>query len=390
MHFLLEPGDLAGGDLRPGNVLGDLDWGPIPESALRTLDGVDHFQLTFIPTESALACSGTVGNAGCGLVSGTTTGKRDHVSCDAVCRTANRNAFRFDNVLSNPDNVNNVHSSIHLAQAKATLAYFYEYGLADKDGLFGASNPFLIGGVPPDGEALDCNDAIPEGAPCDGPDGDLCNEGVFHCGTTPQCSDVSGTNQEVCNGVDDDCDGQIDEGLAGQVEWCNFVDDNCDGAVDASCSLSTQSCPNQSAIFNFTATQSQLLCQDEGLCSNASCDSKCRNTAVLSGCNGNTTACPGGTTAKYTSGTLIGACIGNSPSVCRCQCTATGATYQQETTTACLTCGNGVCDGGETCDTCPGDCPRSTINLTRFECVICDATGEMLCGPGMFQWCCPN
>jgi hypothetical protein len=49
---------------------------------------------------------------------------------------------------------------------------------------------------------------------------------------------------EVCNGVDDDCDGDVDEGLGGVREVCNGLDDNCDNQTDendpqagASCSL---------------------------------------------------------------------------------------------------------------------------------------------------------
>jgi hypothetical protein len=45
---------------------------------------------------------------------------------------------------------------------------------------------------------------------------------------------------EVCNGVDDDCDGVVDEGVANacggcagvQQETCNNLDDDCDGVVD--------------------------------------------------------------------------------------------------------------------------------------------------------------
>ncbi|MCB9540421.1 MAG: hypothetical protein H6704_29745 [Myxococcales bacterium] len=69
----------------------------------------------------------------------------------------------------------------------------------------------------------DCDGATDEGlpqSPCGG------------CGATPE---------EVCNDVDDDCDGQIDEhlpqGPCGDCgptprELCNGVDDDCDGRVD--------------------------------------------------------------------------------------------------------------------------------------------------------------
>lgn len=38
--------------------------------------------------------------------------------------------------------------------------------------------------------------------------------------------------EEVCNGVDDDCDDDIDEGFSNVEETCNNIDDNCNGIVD--------------------------------------------------------------------------------------------------------------------------------------------------------------
>ncbi|MBX3246049.1 MAG: putative metal-binding motif-containing protein [Myxococcales bacterium] len=37
---------------------------------------------------------------------------------------------------------------------------------------------------------------------------------------------------EICNGLDDDCDGEIDEDTADIPELCNGLDDNCNGLVD--------------------------------------------------------------------------------------------------------------------------------------------------------------
>jgi hypothetical protein len=65
----------------------------------------------------------------------------------------------------------------------------------------------------------DCDGAVDEGAfgagaPCDGPDSDLCEEGVMVCsGGALTCSDSTAGNLEVCTlPGDEDCDGAINEG----------------------------------------------------------------------------------------------------------------------------------------------------------------------------------
>ena len=66
----------------------------------------------------------------------------------------------------------------------------------------------------------DCDFQIDEPFPlvgqlCDGTDTDFCAEGVFVCdffGTGVTCTDISGSNCEICNGDDDDCNGVIDDG----------------------------------------------------------------------------------------------------------------------------------------------------------------------------------
>ena len=65
----------------------------------------------------------------------------------------------------------------------------------------------------------DCNgqtdEVYPEaGAICDGGDEDLCNDGVYTCAEgVLTCDEGPEGRQEICNGVDDDCDDMVDEDL---------------------------------------------------------------------------------------------------------------------------------------------------------------------------------
>ena len=85
-------------------------------------------------------------------------------------------------------------------------------------------------------EHLECdptNPIIEADIPCVTEDGHpglqdkICSKGkIFFTDCESDCE------EEVCNGVDDDCDGDIDEGFTEIEELCNNVDDNCNGVVD--------------------------------------------------------------------------------------------------------------------------------------------------------------
>nr|HEX4314431.1 MopE-related protein [Kofleriaceae bacterium] len=85
--------------------------------------------------------------------------------------------------------------------------------------------------------------------------------GVNETGTCQSGDCVPTPGVEICNGIDDDCDGKIDEGLScsqcvPSAEICNNKDDDCDGVIDEDippipcgidvgiCTTGTESCVN--------------------------------------------------------------------------------------------------------------------------------------------------
>ena len=90
---------------------------------------------------------------------------------------------------------------------------------------------------------------LPEIEICDGVDNDC--DGRADEGLRNSCGDCAPEPIEVCDGVDNDCDGTIDElvtlpcgmcpGTEGAVEVCgNGFDDNCNGFVDEDCACSEE------------------------------------------------------------------------------------------------------------------------------------------------------
>ena len=90
----------------------------------------------------------------------------------------------------------------------------------------------------------DCDGQVDEdfptlGEPCDGNDSDLCLYGTYTCkpnGTGVRCVNEDPANvKEKCNGVDDDCDGALDEGFP-------TLGEACDGADSDLCLNGTYTC----------------------------------------------------------------------------------------------------------------------------------------------------
>ncbi len=293
-----------------------------------------------------------------------------------------------------------------------------------------------------------CQGCVPNaGAACvDGSKLGACQAGQITCNGS--CVSVVQPAAEVCNGIDDDCDGSIDEGLSGgscsagmgacwasgqqvcvngafvcdavagqpSVEQCNGVDDDCDGVADeglvnGACAVGSGACAalGQSVCVNgafvcsaVAGTPSPEVCNsadddcdgsiDEGLagggcsagiglcqaagqqlCTNGmySCNAVPGAPQAEIACNGLDEDCNG---SDYSSPNQGQACSTGQPGACAAgtydcggQCVqisgpqpeiaCNGLDEDCNGSDDCNPCGNGTCNGGESFCNCPQDCP---------------------------------
>lgn len=156
----------------------------------------------------------------------------------------------------------------------------------------------------------DCDGSIDEdfalelGNACDGGDDGSCEDGVLVCsadGLGTVCNDDGRTDRELCNGTDDDCDGEIDEDFAvgsacdgtdsdlcsdgmtvcapdgrgticedpgDALELCNGLDDDCDPATEDGRDEPSLGMPcdggdgDQCAEGSTVCDQARLVCND--------------------------------------------------------------------------------------------------------------------------------
>ncbi|MCA9679151.1 MAG: hypothetical protein KC464_29245, partial [Myxococcales bacterium] len=191
----------------------------------------------------------------------------------------------------------------------------------------------------------DCDQAVDEdlglGDACDGPDSDLCAEGVVVCaadaiGTV--CDDATDDTVETCNDVDDDCDLATDEDFA--------LGTACDGADGDAC------------------VEGVVVCAADGT---ATCDDTTSTTVEL--CNGLDDDCRNGVDDGYAVGQACTVGVGGCARSGLYQCNGDGSgvlcSVSPGSPTA-ETCGDGIdqdCNGADVA--CPtNDGPAGAINIS--------------------------
>ncbi len=256
-----------------------------------------------------------------------------------------------------------------------------------------------------------CDGAVDEGCACTGTESRPCGLSVGACmegrqecsgGVWSECTGGINPIDELCNGLDDNCDGVVDEpwpglgaactagtgacrqtgericnaamtgtmcsvsGGAPTTELCNAIDDDCDMAVDEAFPTLGDACSDGAGVCAMTGT---IICGLDGA-------SRCSASAGTGGaeiCDAADNDCDGSTDEGFGLGSACSAGVG-----------------------VCMASGTIVCDGGggtrctamagtpgtESCNGADDDCDSSTDEGTTASCMVFSCSGTMPCGGG--------
>jgi hypothetical protein len=186
-------------------------------------------------------------------------------------------------------------------------------------------------------DGVQCSGA---GQICDTGKQGVCKEGITECaggGDSPSCQPLLQPHPEACNGLDDDCNGTVDDGAT-----CPVAGDVC---VNGQCVAHCGSAENQCSA--------PLACDEKsGECVDAKCvgvscaaDQVCRGGTCAAACDG--VVCPHGQT-----------CVGDAcEDLCKGVSCATGQTcIEGACLPSCNACGGATCAAPLQCDATSGAC----------------------------------
>ncbi len=241
-----------------------------------------------------------------------------------------------------------------------------------------------------DGLDNDCNGLPDDGGPgggqtCNTGVPGVCAQGVTIC--TPgglECSQTVQPSSEVCDGLDNDCDGSVDEGNPGGGMSCNT-------GLNGACAAGLTACTGGSIVCSQTTQPSPETCDgtdedcdgavDNG---NPGGDLAC-NTGLPGACSAGATACASGAIAcQQTTQPSAEVCDGIDND---CDASTDEALGQS-------TCGTGTCQrtvdncvAGQTQTCSPGTGSSETCNGLDDDCdgSTDEGLGQSTCGTGACQ-----
>ncbi len=275
----------------------------------------------------------------------------------------------------NPEETDDPYTHLLIMDSKVDPNAFY---FAWEDLLSGGDNDFsdLIIRV----EGITCSGG---GEPCDTGQSGVCGAGLTQCDNGEiTCKPRIPASDETCNGLDDDCDGVVDNGdLCGENEICER------GVCIAACGGGEFRCPPD------------LVCRDDGYCVDPACQDVdcaqgqiCRNGDCVDPCQG--VICPyaqecragrcvdpcAGVSCGENQACVEGACL----TTCECSGCPAGE-FCDLVQKQCLdtACDRVSCDEGTHCEagTCVDDCEGSVCPLGQ-ECQLSVCEGEPVVDTG--------
>jgi hypothetical protein len=208
----------------------------------------------------------------------------------------------------------------------------------------------------------DCDTRVDEG-PIPGFGGQCCSDvgrcdpGTLQCANGgPQCVGQVGPFAEVCNGLDDNCNGQVDEGYASEATSCG---------VGACASTGSTSCSNGTVIDSCTTGSPAA---NDASCNNVDddCDGQADEDYVSSATTCGSGMCGGTSSTQCINGNVIDTCT------------------PQPATTVCRLAAS-ACDVAETCDG-VGNCPADSFQPQGTACDDgINTTVNDVCSGGLCQ-----
>ena len=236
---------------------------------------------------------------------------------DYCASTSNIGYVYYSEKALNPDNTgpnSYIHLLVYDSKVKPSTFYF-----AWEDLFAGGDNEFadLVARV----EGISCSGG---GTPCDTGKKGICATGTKQCQNGQLvCVDQTSPKASKCNGLDNDCDGNVDTGPCPMGEVC----------FQGSC---VPNCGKDNCVSGTTCDVPSGLCVDTA-CVGVKCGpgTACSKGKCLAPCDG--ILCPHGTTCVV--GACIDPCVGLS---CDADQVCDGGTCV-------TTCSCAACPGGKTC-----------------------------------------